>query len=202
PLLVDSALPGLLESGELTPPADEATVRALRRLMHRGQAISADRARLALQLERLQRVHLDGSLHELEGRLAEENLAWEGGLLRSRGDVHRVSGRKPLVGAGDDLARGESDPAFNLELRECPLHLQGDAASTQGIVLVSGGNAEDGHDRIADELLHRSTMELDDLLHPLEVAGKQRSQSLGICRLAQRGRADDVAEEHGHDLAL
>ena len=34
------------------------------------------------------------------------------------------------------------------------------------------GTAEHGHDRVADELLHGSSVGLDDALHPLEVAGE------------------------------
>ena len=38
--------------------------------------------------------------------------------------------------------------------------------------------------------------------HPLEVAGEQTLQSLRVDRLAERGRADDIAEEDGDDLAV
>jgi len=44
-------------------------------------------------------------------------------------------------------------------------------------------NTENGHDRIADELLHRPAVRLDDPLHPLEVPGQQRTQRLRIRRL-------------------
>ena len=43
---------------------------------------------------------------------------------------------------------------------------------------------------------------LDDRPHALEVGRKQRAQTLGIERLAERGRARKVAEQDGHDLAL
>jgi len=52
------------------------------------------------------------------------------------------------------------------------------------------------------KLLHAAAVALDDRLHPLEVAGEQRTQPLGIERLAERGRAGDVAEEDRHRLAL
>ena len=39
-------------------------------------------------------------------------------------------------------------------------------------------------------------------LHPLEVAREQRAQPLGIERLAERGRAGHIAEQHRHGLAL
>src|SRR3989442_5347521 len=45
-------------------------------------------------------------------------------------------------------------------------------------------------------------MPLHDRPHALEVASEQRSQRLRIGRLAQRRRADHVAKEHRHRLAL
>ncbi len=63
-------------------------------------------------------------------------------------------------------------------------------------------DAEHGHDRVADELLHRTSVRFEDRLHALEIAGKQGAHGLGVCRLPQRGRAGDVAEEDGDGLAL
>jgi hypothetical protein len=54
--------------------------------------------------------------------------------------------------------------------------------------------------RIADELLHRASVRLDDLFHPLEVAGEQASERLRVGFFAQPRRAGDVAEDHGHRL--
>ena len=63
-------------------------------------------------------------------------------------------------------------------------------------------HAEYGHDRIANELLHRAAVVLHDRLHLVEVAGEQPAQRLGVEAFAERGRAGDVAEERGHRLAL
>ena len=63
-------------------------------------------------------------------------------------------------------------------------------------------NPEHRHHGVADELLHRAAVRIDDRLHPLEVAGKQHPDRLRVGRLPQRRRADDVAEQDGHDLAL
>jgi hypothetical protein len=48
-------------------------------------------------------------------------------------------------------------------------------------------HSEQRHDRIADELLDRAAVRLDDPLHPLEVPREERTQSLRITRLAERG---------------
>jgi len=49
---------------------------------------------------------------------------------------------------------------------------------------------------------HRALVRLDDRLHSLEVVRQQPLQRLGIHRLAERRRADDVAEQHRHDLPV
>ena len=106
------------------------------------------------------------------------------------------------VGAGDDLARVDTDAPLDAELRERLPHLHRRAAGAEGVVLVYGRHAEDGHDRVADELLDRAAVALDDRLHALEVPSEQRLHRLGISRLAERRRSDDVAEEHGDDLPM
>ena len=67
---------------------------------------------------------------------------------------------------------------------------------------MDGREPEDRHHRVADELLDDAAVALDDRLHALEVAREQRAERLRVDRLAERRRADDVAEEHGYDLAL
>jgi hypothetical protein len=42
---------------------------------------------------------------------------------------------------------------------------------------------------------------LDGRLHALEVPGEKHPRDLGIGRLPERGRANDVAEEHRHEFA-
>ena len=49
----------------------------------------------------------------------------------------------------------------------------------QCVVLVQHGHAEDGHDGVADELLHGASVALDDCLHALEVAGEQALSASG-----------------------
>src|SRR4029079_3432798 len=58
------------------------------------------------------------------------------------------------------------------------------------------------HDRVADELLHGSAVALENDAQVLEVAAHARTECLGVGRLAERRRADEVAEEDGDDLAL
>ena len=101
-----------------------------------------------------------------------------------------------------DLAGVDADAGLDAELGQGVAHLDRGSAGPQRVVLVHLRNPEDGHDRVADELLHRAAVRLDDRLHPLEVAGEERAQRLGVGRLAECGRAGDVAEEDGDGLAL
>jgi len=68
------------------------------------------------------------------------------------------------------------------------------------VVLVKARDTEHHHDGIADELLHRAPVTLDDRRHRLEVAGQQPSQRLRVESFTERGRTDQIAEDQGHDL--
>jgi hypothetical protein len=60
---------------------------------------------------------------------------------------------------------------------------------------VGEGQAEHRHHGVADELLDSPAVQLDDALHPLEVAGQHGAQRLRVHRLAERRRAGDIAED-------
>ena len=70
------------------------------------------------------------------------------------------------------------------------------------VVLVRHRRAEHRHHRIADELLHRPAVPLDLLPQPGVVRTEPRPHVLGIRAIRRGGEADQVAEQHGHDLAL
>ena len=71
-----------------------------------------------------------------------------------------------------------------------------------GVVLVGGRGAPDGHDRVADELLHRPAVQLDDLGGGLEVVAQQLADGLGIAVLGEAREADEVGEEDGDQAPL
>ena len=70
------------------------------------------------------------------------------------------------------------------------------------IVLVCRRGAEDGHDRVPDELLDRAAVALDVLPQAGVVGADAGADVLGVSRFRGGGEADEVAEEDGHDLAL
>ena len=70
------------------------------------------------------------------------------------------------------------------------------------VVLVRDGRAEDGHHRVADELLDRAAEALELRAHARVVGLEKAPHVLGVHPLRARGEADEVAEEAGDDLAL
>ncbi len=164
---------------------------------------SFDRLCLALQQERLDRFDLDGITHEQTRLGADESLTRRCSLLEPRSDVDGVSGDERLrVAADDDLAGVDADPRVEPVLDDGRAHLGRSAHRPQRVVLVRDRDPEDRHDRVADELLDGPAVPLDDRAQVLEVAAHARTKRFGIGGLPECGRADEVAEEDGHDLAL
>jgi hypothetical protein len=64
-----------------------------------------------------------------------------------------------------------------------------------GVVLFGDGGSPDGHDGIADELLHDAAVTPDDGPCELEVAGEDLSHLLGVAFLREGREADKVAEK-------
>ncbi len=157
---------------------------------------------LAPELQRLDLLDLDHITGQAQGLVPDQDLARLRRLLEAGGDVDGVAGGKSLLRARDDLAGRDPDPAFDAELGEGVAHLDRRPHCAQRVVLVQDRNSEYGHDRVTDELLDGAAVALDDRLHALEVACEQGTERLRVERLAERRRVCDVAEEHGHDLAL
>ncbi len=196
----------LAEQAQLTLSPDERQVEAPSERVLAG----ADRdepegrhgLRLPLQRERLDRFDRDRVAHEPHRLGAEQCLAGRSRLLEPRRDVDRIARRQPLARSRDDLARVDAYPDSNPELVDRGEHLRGGPDGAQRVVLVQERHAEDRHHGIADELLDRPAVPLDDPFHAFEVAGEEIPQQLRVGPLPERRRADDVAEDHGHDLAL
>jgi hypothetical protein len=168
----------------------------------------------ALEGERLDRLCRNRSPYEGVGALPDEDLAWPGNLLESGCNVDCIARREPLLAhgiAGDDLAAVDTDTNLDadavLTLELCvqgcerAAHLDRGAHGTQRVVLTHDGDAEDGHHRVADELLDLAAVTLDDRAHRLEVAADDHAERLCIEAFTEGRRADDVDEDHGDRLA-
>ena len=71
-----------------------------------------------------------------------------------------------------------------------------------GVVLGRRRRAPDRHHRVADELLDRAAVELDQSSARVEVAGEELARVLGIALLGGGGEADEVGEENRDEAAL
>ena len=154
------------------------------------------------------------SRDEPERLASEQDLSRLRGLLEPRRDVDGVAGRDGLLRrriADDHLAGVDPDPLLEAQAEsllepvvqqlERAAHLVGGPDGAQRVVLVDERHAEDGHDRVADELLHGAAVPLEHRPHLVEVADHHAPHRLGIHALAEAREARDVAEQDGHRLA-
>jgi hypothetical protein len=216
-----AAVPCLLvhldQTFQLRPAADERGLEAAgesRRLrIDAHQPPGWHAVCLALEIEIVHRLQLDGVAHELAGRVPEEDLTGAGGLLESRGDVDGITGGVEMLRARvahDDLAGVHARPQGNayatllLELHvqrfELVAELRCRAHRAHGVVLVHRRNPEDSHDGVADELLHRAAVPFEHGLGRLEVASHDPAEGLGIELLAKARRPRDIGEDDGDGL--
>ena len=82
------------------------------------------------------------------------------------------------------------------------LHSQRRVAGPDGVVLVGEGRAEQGHDAVAHDLVHRALVVMDGLEHQLQDGVENLACLFGILVGQQLHRAFEIGEEHGDLLAL
>jgi hypothetical protein len=165
------------------------------------EAVGRHALGLPLQLERRHRLVLDGVAHESVRSRSEQDLARTCCLLEACGDVDGISGHKGLALSGDDLTRVDPDPDVQAERGDRRLDLVRGSHGTQRVVLVGIRDAEHGHRGIADELLDRAAMTLEnrpqlsvETHHPL-------AEQLWVGAIAQGGRAHEIAKQDSHGFA-
>ena len=79
------------------------------------------------------------------------------------------------------------------------LGLGGRLDRAQGVVIVADREPEDGHDRVADDLLDRAAVRLEDQPHLIEVEGQDLAERLRIEALAERRRTLEVGVHDGRE---
>jgi hypothetical protein len=181
---------------------------------HRQQPVGRLAGLAPWQGQDLGRLDLDGVADQAPGAAAEQDLAGAGRLLQAGGQVdgvpdHHRAAQPGVAGhhlAGVDAGvQLQADPPLlpqaPVELPQGGVHVGRRPDRPQGVVLVGGGDAEDGHDRVAGELLHRAAVVADHRPHGVVVAGHHPRQRLGVEPLPQRGGAAQVAEQHRDGLA-
>jgi hypothetical protein len=154
----------------------------------------------------------DRGFGHASGRLAGEHGAGLGDRLDARGGVDKIARDHSLpLGAErhGGLACQDAGPGFEVrrlelvsERRDGRDQIEGRAHGALGVVLLRHGRSPDRHHRVADELLHRAAVERDQALAAVEVAREELAHLLGVARLGERGKADQVGEEDGDQAAL
>ncbi len=153
---------------------------------------------------------VDHVLGRAVGGLADEDAVDRRGRLQAGRGVDHVARGHPLAlrrpGAERDqrLARVDGDPQLELVplLRHPVADRERRAHRALGVVLVRGRSAEERHHRVADELLDGAAEALELPAQVRVVRGEQAADVLGIELLGAGGEADEIGEEHRHDLAL
>ena len=204
---------GVPQQVELAPTADER-----RTGLH---DVDAEPGPGFLRLPHGHRLSLPLRGHGLRLRVADHVAGRAIGRLVDEDPVHRRRVLQPGRGV-DDVARGHplaltgASPEGHQRLAggygdphlEPPVLGHRVADGQRGahrafwIVLVRGGSAEDGHHRVADELLDGASVALELGTQLFVVGPQDRIDVLGVERLRTRGEANEVGEEHRDDLPL
>ena len=145
-------------------------------------------------------------------RLADEDASGLRRALDARGRVHEVAGDHPVPFRPERdrcLAGEHPGPRSQLgrtellaEQRDSGDEVERRAHRTLGIVLLRDRGAPDRHDGIADELLDRAAIALDDLPRAVEISSEDLSCLLRVTVLRCGREPNEIGEQHRHQAAL
>jgi hypothetical protein len=129
------------------------------------------------------------------GRLADEDGASRGHRLEPGRGIDEVAGNHALPGRpqGDgSLPREDAGPGLKGgdQCAHTVHQVQGRANRPLGVVLLRSRSAPHRHDRVADELLNRPPVPLQNVSGEVKVAGEEVARLLGIAALGEGGEAD------------
>jgi hypothetical protein len=141
------------------------------------------------------------------GRLSDHHFSRGSALLESSSDAQHLAGYEAL--AGEHLPGLDADPHLerHTQLRDERLVQHGDrrlgiARGSHGpknVVLVGDRRSERRDDGVADVLLNRASVPLQDCLDRLEIADEDTVHRLRVERRGESHRVDDVGEENRHN---
>ena len=148
----------------------------------------------------------DGVVGQQYGRLADQHLAGLGRCLEPSRRIHDRPGHEKLPGRTEPrggLARIYPDPNFQgleeperiAHAAEAPAEREPGSHGTERVVLVHGGQPEDRHHRVADELLRPATEGLQLLSGGIEELADHLSRALRIQTPGEAGGVDQVGEQ-------
>ena len=175
----------------------------------RHSGVGAD---LSFQLVLAGRAERDRPPGGAPGALVDQTAAGAGRRLHPRGGVHGVAGDHALTDRAQrdrDLGRDDTRPGRQAgradllaELGDPGHELERGPDGTLGVTLPGDRRPPHRHDRVADELLHGAAVPLDEGARLVEVPGEQLTDLLGVPRLRQRRKSDQVAEQDRANPAL
>ena len=197
-----------LEAERLEP------ARRSRRIEGAEQPMGGQRPRSTLQRELPERVEGEGVAGQPVGHRADHDVSGLGRRLQPGGGVHRIAGDRIGAGAaralaaGNDRARVDADMERQ-RLAEAALpalahrgdalaHGKRGAEGALGVVLVGDGGAEQGEQRIADELVDEAIEAFDRDRELGDHVVLQGADFLGIEAFAQAREAAQIGEQNGH----
>ena len=145
-----------------------------------------DRLRLALRLDGLGRLVVDGGRGRSVRRLVDDDAVDRCRALQPCRGVDDVAGGHALAGVGlgvepdERLAGGDADSQLEPFLEREVADRERRADGALGIVLVRGRGTEQGHHRVADELLDGAAVPLELGADALVVRAEERLDVLRI----------------------
>jgi hypothetical protein len=203
---------------ELRQPAPGSRLQARPRRASSRNLVDLHRVGESLDRHRPPRLDLDIALHEIERGRRQQDGAGVGDLLHPRGQVRGLAdGRVVHVevipdGADHHLASIDADANLQGNTVRAErflgvpldrlLHPQGGVAGAHRVVFVGERHAEERHDPVAHDLVHRPLVAVDGLHHPLEHGIEELAGLFGIAIREELHRAFEVGEENGHLLPL
>jgi hypothetical protein len=82
------------------------------------------------------------------------------------------------------------------------LHGQGGIAGAQGVIFVGNRGAKQGHDAVAEHLIHRALEAVHGVHHAMDGGIEELLRGFGVEAADEFGRVLEIGKEHGHLLPL
>ena len=140
-------------------------------------------------------------------RLAHQDAPGLGGRLDARGGIDEVARNHALALGAERhrcLTRQHTGPGCErrVELGNRGHEVECGPDRALGVVLSRCRRSPDRHHRVADELLDRPAVALDQRAGRLEVAREKLAHLLRVTRLGESREADQIREEHRDEAPL
>ena len=177
--------------------------RGLRAIGSADDAPGGDGLDASPDVDRIDFLDLDAVERKAAGSGADQDLARRRRLLQPSGQVDGLAGCEGRVGGlHDHLAGFDADARLQLELLDAFQDPDAGAHRPLRVVLVGLCHAEGGEHGVARELLHDPAVRHHAMGDQIEEPRHPPPDDLGVGGGDERGRIDQIDEQHGGELAL